>query len=300
MIRKAWSIVERIGRFLGREYYVGGETFHRKYAFGAAVMIVLAALIVVALSSAGEEGLSRDTLVGCLMWTGMVAGVLAIRLSQFRFAREEKWTCSLLLSVALLGLVSLLTWWVLRIFGWSPGYEVSGNISDNKIKVGLAVITIFNMWVAIGLFKSFRRASALLAVAQSSSEDHVSYLSDADPDIVTMALSVLKDRQDPAGRDKARELLKNHNEYEYMYAWLNAALYLGAIGDEQAAPYLIKLLTHPDESAHKEAAEYLRTFTGQDFGADYEAWAEWWQEQGHPEAVALEPVRPEPRKSHSG
>ncbi|RLC66146.1 MAG: hypothetical protein DRI48_05340, partial [Chloroflexi bacterium] len=155
----------------------------------------------------------------------------------------------------------------------------------------IALFVVVGPWVR-GWGRDFGRASELLGVAQSNSEDLVLHLSSADPDIVMTALSVLKDRQDPAGKDKARELLNNDNEY----IWLNAALYLGAVGDEQAAPYLIKALTHAAWRVHEEAADYLRTLTGQDFGADYAAWAEWWQEQGHPQVAALEPVRPEPSK----
>jgi len=104
------------------------------------------------------------------------------------------------------------------------------------------------------------------AVALADSQDLVSCLSNNGRDLVVTALSVLKDRRDPAGKEKARELLKSEDSY----VRLNAALYLGALGGEQAVPCLIRALSHPAWRAHEEAAAHLRAITGQDFGTDYE------------------------------
>jgi HEAT repeat protein len=63
-------------------------------------------------------------------------------------------------------------------------------------------------------------------------------LDSADSDTVQASLIVLKNRRDPAGIDKAIHLLKSSDAS----TWLDAALYLGAMGRPEAKPYLSKAL----------------------------------------------------------
>jgi hypothetical protein len=93
-----------------------------------------------------------------------------------------------------------------------------------------------------------------------------------DRDMVIDSLSILADKRDSSGREKARELLSSDDEY----VWLNAALYLAAIGDDASIPYLIRGLNHPAYRAVDDIVAYLETLTGQSFGRDQEKWTEWW------------------------
>ena len=154
MIRKGWSIVERIGRFLGREHYVGGKEFHHKYAFTGAVMFALAVLVLLGFSLAGEEGRPQDILM-CLDLTGKTAGILCIGAAVSGFCWKGKWQWALLLNIAVLGSALLLTWWLLAICGWLAGYAVDDSIWDSKFQVACtASWTVGNIWSAIALWRS--------------------------------------------------------------------------------------------------------------------------------------------------
>lgn len=102
-------------------------------------------------------------------------------------------------------------------------------------------------------------------------------LDDETGSLVFSSLSVLADRRYTGAQAKARELLRSSDEY----AWFNAALYLGKLGDSAAVPYLIKGLRHPAHMAHAEAVADLQAITGQAIGNDFEAWRQWYVTQ-HP------------------
>lgn len=101
----------------------------------------------------------------------------------------------------------------------------------------------------------------------------VNNLSSSDRDLVMTSLDILKGRGDPAGQLKARALLSDSDDY----IWFNAALYLGAINDPQAIPYLIKGLKHPAYRAYPEVATDLQALTGQTFALDQSKWIAWWR-----------------------
>jgi len=61
-----------------------------------------------------------------------------------------------------------------------------------------------------------------------------------DQDLVRESLYLLTRRKDPVGVPQALKLLKSDDDY----IWLNAALYTGACGQQEAVPYLIKALRH--------------------------------------------------------
>lgn len=58
-----------------------------------------------------------------------------------------------------------------------------------------------------------------------------------------------------------------------------AAWSLGRIGDQQALSHLIEALNDESQDVRWFAAWSLREITGETFGADYDAWADWWAEQ---------------------
>ncbi len=116
-------------------------------------------------------------------------------------------------------------------------------------------------------------ADELAGLAAGDSEDLLAALSSNDRDTVLVALSLLTERGDPVGKAKALDLLQSDDSY----VWLNAAIYLGRIGEKSAVPYLIKGLDHPAERAHGEIADLLESLTGEDFGMDQSRWIAWWR-----------------------
>src|SRR5579863_6444897 len=79
---------------------------------------------------------------------------------------------------------------------------------------------------------------ALTYFMHKSSTQLVTNLDSPDSDKVGYSLEILKDRRDPAGIAKAKDLLQNNNPD----IWQRAALYLGAMGKAESIPYLIKTL----------------------------------------------------------
>jgi hypothetical protein len=63
---------------------------------------------------------------------------------------------------------------------------------------------------------------------------------------------------------------------------MNAAHYLGCIGDTASIPYLVKALRHTAWRADEERRQLLVKLTGKDFGADFTKWQQWWLSQ-HPD-----------------
>jgi hypothetical protein len=101
-----------------------------------------------------------------------------------------------------------------------------------------------------------------------------------DNDLVRESLYFLTNRKDPIGVPKALTLLESDDDY----IWLNAALYTGACGHQDAVPYLIKALRHTAWRADPKNAECLRQLTKEEFGQDFGKWQGWWLEQ-HPNAI---------------
>jgi hypothetical protein len=112
-----------------------------------------------------------------------------------------------------------------------------------------------------------------------STADHVRHLDSGDPDTVAYSLVILKDRHDPSGLDKAENLVKSDNPQ----IWINAAIYLGAMGRPEAEPFLIKALPQADLDEGIQIVQELTQLTGKPFGNDARAWVLWWQ-TSHQEA----------------
>jgi hypothetical protein len=120
-------------------------------------------------------------------------------------------------------------------------------------------------------------AIVLTKVIHVSSAEYVRHLDSNDPDTVAYALVILKDRDDPAGIDKTETLVKSDNPQ----IWINAAIYLGAMGKPESLPYLIKALLQADLDQGIQIVQQLKQFTGKPFENDVNAWESWWSSE-HP------------------
>ncbi len=123
-------------------------------------------------------------------------------------------------------------------------------------------------------------AIVLTKAVHVSTADYVKHLDSNDPDTVSYALVILKDRNDPAGVDKAENLIESDNPQ----IWINAAIYLGALGKSDAVPYLVKALPQADLDQGIQIVQQLKQFTGMPFGNDVNAWESWWK-SAHPTAT---------------
>jgi hypothetical protein len=97
--------------------------------------------------------------------------------------------------------------------------------------------------------------------------------------IVYDSLDMLAEREDPIAVNRAIELLKTNDDY----TWLNAAIYLGACGRQEAVPYLIKALRHSASRSYDQDGRYLTAMTSQFYGTDFYKWRSWW-EKTHPDS----------------
>lgn len=92
------------------------------------------------------------------------------------------------------------------------------------------------------------------------------------------AYSVLGQRRSEVAHEIALQHLCSTDDY----LWMNAAHYLGYIGDPASIPYLIKALRHKAWRANEERRALLVKLTGMDFGTDFAKWQQWWVSQ-HPD-----------------
>jgi hypothetical protein len=102
---------------------------------------------------------------------------------------------------------------------------------------------------------------------------------DGTGEIVHDSLNILTQRKDPMAVYLEIDMLQSDDDYE----WLNAAIYLGACGRQEAVPYLIKALRHTALRSHEQEAAYLTALTAQNYGTDFEKWKAWW-EKTHPDS----------------
>lgn len=117
------------------------------------------------------------------------------------------------------------------------------------------------------LFPSYPSSRALARNVESGSGN-----------IVYDSFEILTRRKDPIAVYHAVDMLDSKDDYK----WLNAALYLGACGRQEAVPYLIKALQHTASRSYDEEAGYLAALTSQNYGTDFEKWKSWW-EKAHPD-----------------
>ena len=143
--------------------------------------------------------------------------------------------------------------------------------------VGIAVVALAVMvfvWIiprSMFLASLFEHFSPGLVPASS----YVNNLKSDDPDVVRESLGFLTSRKDAAGVSNALPLLQSKDDY----IWLNAALYTGACGRQEAVPYLIKALRHTAWRTDPDTIATLTALTGQNFGNDFSKWQAWWVSQ---------------------
>jgi hypothetical protein len=135
--------------------------------------------------------------------------------------------------------------------------------------IGLAVIAV--VWaIPQSIFLSGLFEQIAPGLVPSSS--YVSNLKSKNTDVVREDLYFLTSRKDPAGVPSALPLLQSQDDY----VWLNAALYTGACGRQEAVPYLIKALRHTAWRSDPDTLAVLVALTGQNFGNDFSKWQGWW------------------------
>lgn len=146
-----------------------------------------------------------------------------------------------------------------------------------KLRPLLAALLILLALGAVALYYAATRTTLGLMLSGDavSSSTLVNNLDSEDSDLVMTSLELLKGRSDASGQQQARKLLNSSNDY----IWFNAALYLGAINDRQAVPFLIKGLKHPASRAYGEVAGDLQALTSQKFGQDQAKWIAWWNQK---------------------
>jgi hypothetical protein len=142
------------------------------------------------------------------------------------------------------------------------------------LAVGLVAVVI---WAALlpGRIRRDPRVASRIELAYGPvipDSVYVRYLHASDSETIIAGLSTLRERNDPAGVNRAVELLGSSDDF----VWLNAALYVGECGRQEAVPFLIKALRHYVWRTDEEALSLLRQLTGEDFGSDFPAWQQWW------------------------
>ena len=157
-------------------------------------------------------------------------------------------------------------------------------ISKKLVIAAVLVVTILVLIIiicSILIYKWGTESSLGLLIFREhvSSEKLVKNLSSTKSDLVQSSLWHLANRRDPAGKEPAQKLLLSKDDY----IWFDACLYLAAIDDKQAIPYLIKGLKHQASGAHDEVAGYLEQLTDENFGKDQGKWIAWWK-QNNPDS----------------
>src|SRR5688572_5622922 len=92
--------------------------------------------------------------------------------------------------------------------------------------------------------------------------------------------SALKDKRLVAGLSKVAGYHQKNVDYDCRPKWMAVAALARQESDE-AVPLLISLVDHGNQNTRFWARAALARKTGQDFKQDKQAWAKWWQDQGH-------------------
>jgi hypothetical protein len=92
------------------------------------------------------------------------------------------------------------------------------------------------------------------------------------------AYDILGQRRSEVAHHIALQQLSSTDDY----LWMNAAHYLGSIGDPASIPYLIKALRHTAWRSDEVRRQLLVKLTSKDFGTDFMKWQQWWLSQ-HPD-----------------
>ena len=102
--------------------------------------------------------------------------------------------------------------------------------------------------------------------------------------------SALKDKRFMTGLLKVAGYHRQNVDYDCRPKWMAVAALARQESDE-AVPLLISLVDHGNQNTRFWARAALARKTGQDFKQDKQAWAKWWQDQGHA-AIDKELLKP--------
>ena len=147
------------------------------------------------------------------------------------------------------------------------------------VGVGLSIFTIASINASIS-WSALGQALQQVYGPAPTQASLVADLKSKDFNRICSGLGILATNCDPIAQKDGLRFLKSENPY----LWFNAALYLGAIGDEASVPYLIKGLRHPASRARPDAAAALRAMTGKPWDVDFDAWRQWWTNE-NPEST---------------
>lgn len=100
----------------------------------------------------------------------------------------------------------------------------------------------------------------------------------------------LKDKRLVPGLMKVAGHHRDDADYDCRPKWMAVAA-LARQESEEAVPLLISLVDHGNQNTRFWARAALARKTGQDFKTDKQAWAKWWQEQGHA-AIGADMLKP--------
>ena len=146
--------------------------------------------------------------------------------------------------------------WTARSFGpgklWLPEAEFSGLSRDEREKKIQYLTTLFNE------AEYGRHLCAALAEA-----------------------SALKDPRLVPGLMKVAGYHVDGQDYDCRPKWMAVAA-LARQESAESVPLLVGLVDHGNQNTRNWARAALARQTGQDFKQDKQAWANWWQAQGHP------------------
>jgi hypothetical protein len=90
----------------------------------------------------------------------------------------------------------------------------------------------------------------------------------------------LKDQRLVPGLQKVAGYHRDDRDYDCRPKWMAVASLARQESDE-AVPLLISLVDHGNQNTRMWARAALARKTGRDFKQDKQAWAAWWEEQGH-------------------
>jgi hypothetical protein len=130
-------------------------------------------------------------------------------------------------------------------------------------------------WLAVRHLEDLSAARHLAMEGHPTVEQMLHLLNYSDAIVLNNTLTQFERSGDPAGKDRAVELLRHPDRY----VSYSACLYLGAIGDQRSIPYLIRGLDHPAWRSRPRVVNYLKNLTRQDFGENKVEWIRWWNAQ---------------------
>lgn len=113
-----------------------------------------------------------------------------------------------------------------------------------------------------------------------------------DPVLVRETICALNMRDEFSFAEQVLPYLSSNDDL----LWLNAAIYLGRAGRQEAIPYLIKAFRHTVNCCDEEVVAILARLTGQTFEADFAQWHDWWSPQHSTKAFSFDDhLGPRPR-----